>query len=457
MFFKPQALHFTGIGGIGMSGLAEICLAAGCPVSGSDLKPSAVTERLAALGARVEQGHRAENLGEAEALVATSAAAYDNPELAEARRRGLPIVRRGELLAELMRQRTGIAMAGSHGKTTTTAMAAAIALHAGLDPTVAVGGRLPELGGATARLGRGRHLIAESDESDGSFLELAPVVSVITNVDREHLDHYGSFEKVREAFAQFANRTAFYGTVVLCADDAEASALEPGIRRRVLRYGRGAAAELRIGAETGGAEGSSFTLAWRGADLGEFRLGVVGAHSVLNAAAAAGAALSIGVEPDMIRGALAAYRGVARRLELKGRAAGVTVVDDYGHHPTEIRATLAALRRLKPGRLAALFQPHRYTRTRDLMDEFADCFSEADLVRVTELYPASEAPIAGVSGEALAARLGAAGHPDARYAGPLEDAARSLARELRPGDLALTLGAGSVTQAGAWILESLKE
>lgn len=447
MFFPAPSLHFTGIGGIGMSALAGLCLDRGWTVSGSDLKLNPLTEALARRGAAVHQGHDARHVpAGASAVVVTTAAAADNPEVAEARARGLAVVRRGELLAELMRPCRGVAVCGSHGKTTTSALIATAAVEAGLDVTALIGGRVPQFGGANARTGAGEWFVAEADESDGSFLELSPEIAVITNVDREHLDYYGDFAAVQRAFAAFANRTAFYGTVVLCADDAHAAELQGGIRRRVVAYRRPADTQS-------GAEGSTFTLP----GLGPVRLPVLGAHNVLNAAAAACVLREMGAAPDRIVAGLEAFRGVARRMELKGRKAGVTVLDDYGHHPSEIRATLAALRLAGPSRLVVLFQPHRYTRTQSLMDDFAACFGDADLVRITDLYAASEAPIEGISAQALASRIQAAGHPGARYTGPLEESAAALAAELRPGDLVLTLGAGSITTAGPMLLNELKD
>jgi UDP-N-acetylmuramate--alanine ligase len=458
MFFPRADLHFTGIGGIGMSGLAEIALARGCRVAGSDLKRSAITERLESLGAKVYEGHAAANVSpEAAAVIYTSAAAPDNPELLEARRRGLPLVLRGEFLAQLMAGHRALAVAGSHGKTTTTSMVAAIALHAGLDPTVAVGGRLPALGGSNARAGAGEWFIAESDESDGSFLELSPEVAVITNIDREHMDHYGTMESVRAAFLKFANKPPFHGRVIACLDDAALADLLPSIRRKLLTYGRRSEADYRMVEETLAVDGGSFTLLQDGQRLGRFSLPMLGSHSLLNAAAAVAAALAIGASVEQIREALAAFRGPARRMEIKGEARGVTVVDDYGHHPTEIRATLAALRLARPKRLIVLFQPHRYTRTRSLWDEFGGAFRAADAVRITELYAASEKPIEGVSGQALTARVREAGHPNAEYAGSLEESARSVAREAQPGDLILTLGAGTITGAGSIILGELRK
>lgn len=457
MFFRPQPLHFAGIGGIGMSGLALLCRALGCEVSGSDLRSTPLTARLAGLGIRIAQGHAAANIPpEARALIVTSALGPDNPEVEEARRRGLPIATRGELLAELMRGARGIAVAGSHGKTTTTSMLACAALHAGLDPTVYVGTLAPFLDGWNARPG-GELFIAETDESDGSFLELAPECAVITNIDREHLDHWKTFEAARGAFLRFANRVSLAGIVALCADDHHARGLLPDLRRRALTYGQSPDARLRVEDARLEASGSRFRLRLDGAPLGEFELRVPGAHNVLNAAACAAILLHLGVDAEAVRAGLAAYAGTGRRMEPKGSAAGVEVIDDYGHHPAEIRATLAALRLRAPRRLVVLFQPHRYTRTQLLLDEFAHAFGDADLVFVTDIYAASEPPIEGVTGETLARAVAAAGHPGCHYAGGLGDAVRRLAGELREGDLLVTLGAGDVTAAGPTVLEILRE
>ena len=457
MFFPARPIHFTGIGGIGMSGLALLCRSLGCAVSGSDLRSTPLTRRLAAIGIRVAQGHAAENVPpEARALVATSAAGADNPELVEARRRGLPVATRGELLAELMRGSRGIAVAGSHGKTTTTSMLACAALEAGLDPTVYAGTLVPFLDGWNARLG-GSLFIAETDESDGSFLELAPECAVITNIDREHLDYWKTFDASREAFLRFANRVSLGGIVALCADDAHARALAAGLRRRAVTYGLSADARLRVARRELDGGGSRFELVFDGAPLGEFLLRVPGAHNVLNAAACVAILLHLGVDADRIRAGLAAYAGTGRRMEEKGSASGVTVIDDYGHHPAEIRATLAALRLRAPRRLVVLFQPHRYSRTELLFDEFTGAFGEADAVFITDIYAASEPPREGVTAAALAEAIGKAGHAGCRYAGPLDEAVRLVAAELREGDLLLTLGAGDITAAGPAVLEMLRE
>jgi UDP-N-acetylmuramate--alanine ligase len=458
MFSPLQALHFTGIGGIGMSALARLAAASGLQVSGSDLKASRATEQLAALGITVAEGHAAGNVpAAAQALIVTTAAAADNPEIAEARRRVLPIATRGELLGALMRRRRAAAVAGSHGKTTVTSLLTAIALEAGIDPTAAVGAFLPALGNANARLGAGSWFIAESDESDGSFLQLHPEISVLTNIDREHLDHYGSFENVRSAFVRFINQTSLHGAAAVCLDDDEVRATLPRFRCRLLTYGQHPDARLRLLNARAHAAGGDFEATLDGRPLGAFHIPLLGAHNLLNAAAALSAACLMGIEPEAARRALAAFSGPSRRLEFRGEAQGITVVDDYGHHPTEVRATLAALRLLAPRRLVVLFQPHRYTRTQALLEEFATAFHDAHAVRVLDIYAASEPPLPGLDAGLFARRLKEAGHPDAVYAGSVHGAAASTLIELRPGDLVLTLGAGSVTEAGPLILKGLRE
>jgi UDP-N-acetylmuramate--alanine ligase len=457
MFDSKLLLHFTGIGGIGMSGLAVLWHEMGRPVSGSDLRSTPLTARLAAMGMRIAQGHAAENLpAEAAALVYTSALDGSNPEVAEARRRGLPLVHRGELLAEIMRRRDGVAVGGTHGKTTTASLLASIVLKAGLDPTVLVGTTAPWLDGLNARLGAGSVMISECDESDGSFLELSPSIAIITNIDREHVEHYGSFEGVCGAFVRFANHASLEGGVVACIDDPLVREMIPKVRRRVWSYGRSADAEFRITQESAGAASSGFAVCRRGVDLGGFTVNLPGGHNVLNATAALAAALELGAPADAARQALAEFSGIGRRMEWKGSEGGVTVIDDYGHHPTEVRATLAALRLRQPGRLYVLFQPHRFTRTRDLMEEFGAAFAGAEAVRVLDIYAASEPPIAGVTGAALARKIEESGHPDCRFTGSLEEAVMVAASEVRPGDLVLTLGAGSITEAGPKLLEALR-
>jgi UDP-N-acetylmuramate--alanine ligase len=455
MFFKPQHVHFVGIGGIGMSGLAEVLLELGYRVSGSDLKSSPATERLAARGATIFEGHAAENVESARAVVVSSAVRPDNPEVTEARRLAIPVIARGELLAELMRQKFGIAVAGSHGKTTTTSMVAAVLSHAGLDPTVVVGGRVGTLGGANARLGKTDYLVVESDESDGSFLKLAPIIAVVTNVDREHLDHYSGIEEIRRAFAEFVGKVPFYGLAVLCMDDENVQQILPAVNRRILTYGTSAQADLRVTHCSAGHMASEFHLEFRERDLGCFRLHVPGAHNVLNAAAAVAVALELEIPVDVIREALAGFSGVDRRFQVRGVERGVTVIDDYGHHPTEIRATLAAARACRFQHVHVLFQPHRYTRTDALMDDFARAFHQADSVHVMDIYAASEAPIEGVTAEALVERITAFGHRSAHYVGTMQAGIESVVKDAGPGDAIVTLGAGNVYQAAETILKKL--
>lgn len=455
MFFKKQRFHFVGAGGIGMSGIAEVLLNLGYEITGSDAKLSANTQRLTSLGAKIFEGHRAENVGGAKAVVVSSAIKGDNPELVEARRLQIPIIPRGELLAELMRLKFGIAIAGSHGKTTTTSMTATVLSNAGLDPTVVVGGRVGTMGGSNARVGQSDFLVVESDESDGSFLKLAPILAVVTNIDREHLDHYPDLDAIRNAFVDFINKVPFYGAAILCLDDANIQQILPRINRRTMTYGRSAQADLRVSSVNCGAFASEFSLRFRGRDLGEFKLQVPGAHNVLNATAAAAVALELEVPVDKIRDGLAAYSGVDRRFQLRGEAAGVAIIDDYGHHPTEIKATLDAARLCGFGKIHVIFQPHRYTRTAHLMDEFAQSFHAADDVQVLDIYAASEQPIEGVTGETLVARIRDFGHRGAEYAGTIDKAVARLADTVQSGDAVLTLGAGNVWQAGDLLIDRL--
>jgi UDP-N-acetylmuramate--alanine ligase len=462
MFAKIQRIHFVGIGGIGMSGVAEVLLNLGYKISGSDLKSSAITQRLASLGATIFEGHRAENIAGAEVVVASSAVPVENPEVAEAHKLHIPVIQRAEMLAELMRLKYGIAIAGMHGKTTTTSMVAAVLAAGGLDPTVVVGGRVDAMG-SNARVGKSEYLVAEADESDRSFLHLSPVLAVVTNIDREHMDCYRDMRDVKRAFLEFMDRVPFYGVVVVCNDDAPLRRLFPQIRRRTVTYGTRRGSDFLIRLEESTFESperrpvSHFRVNYHGQDLGEFRLHVPGVHNVLNAAAAmaVGIGLDIGVED--IRTALENFRGVDRRFQVRGKAAGVTVIDDYGHHPTEIRVTLSAARQCGFGKIHVLFQPHRYTRTRDLMDQFATAFEQADSVFVLDIYAASEAPIEDITGEALARRICENGKPVASYAGSFAHAVAAAVAAAQPGDMILTLGAGSVSQLGPVILEKLRD
>jgi UDP-N-acetylmuramate--alanine ligase len=460
MFAKIQRIHFVGIGGIGMSGIAEVLLNLGYKVSGSDLKNSAVTERLAGLGASIFEGHRAENVVGAEVVVTSSAIAVENPEVTEAHKLHIPVIQRAEMLAELMRLKYGIAIAGMHGKTTTTSMVAAVLAAGGLDPTVVVGGRVDAMG-SNARLGKSQYLVAEADESDRSFLKLSPILSVVTNIDREHMDTYRNMRDVKKTFLEFMDRVPFYGMIVACNDDPLLRKLLPEVQRRTLTYGTKRGSDFWIKPSIANQSQNPhplnrFRVRYREQDLGEFTLHVPGVHNVLNATAAIAVGVGLDVEVDAIRSALDGFRGVDRRFQLRGQAAGVSVIDDYGHHPTEIRATLAAAKQCGFRRIHVVFQPHRYTRTRDLMDEFTASFADSDSLFVLDIYAASEKPIEGITGEILARRIGEGGK-SAQYAGSFADAASLAAAAAQDGDMILTLGAGSVSQLGPKILEKLKE
>jgi len=469
MFAKIQRIHFVGIGGIGMSGIAEVLLNLGYKVSGSDLKTSAVTQRLVSLGAIAFEGHRAENISGAEVVVTSSAISPENPEVTEAHRLHIPVIQRAEMLAELMRLKYGIAIAGMHGKTTTTSMVAAVLAAGGLDPTVVVGGRVDAMG-SNARLGKSQYLVAEADESDRSFLKLSPILSVVTNIDREHMDTYRNMRDVKKTFLDFMDRVPFYGMIVACNDDPLLRRLLPDVQRRTVTYGtkRGSDFLIRISsshesqthsvAEDATRVGHSlnrFRVRYRGNDLGEFTLHVPGVHNVLNATAAIAVGVGLDVGVEAIRTARDQFRGVDRRFQLKGRAAGVSVIDDYGHHPTEIKATLAAARQCGFRKVHVIFQPHRYTRTRDLLDDFTTAFADADSLIVLDIYAASEKPIDGITGEILAQRIREKSGKTVEYASSFADAVNSAASVAQDGDMILTLGAGSVSQLGPRILDHL--
>jgi len=456
MFAKIQRVHFVGIGGIGMSGIAEVLLNLGFKVSGSDLKASAVTDRLKSLGATIFVGHRAENVHGAEVVVTSSAIARSNPEVLEARDRHIALIQRAEMLAELMRLKYGIAIAGMHGKTTTTSMVASVLAAGGLDPTVVVGGRVDAMG-SNARLGKSQYLVAEADESDRSFLKLSPIIAAVTNIDREHMDCYRDMEDVEQAFVDFLDRLPFYGMAVVCGDDERLRAMLPRLARRAVTYGQRQDADFRVTQmkQHGSAFSeaiSHFSVEYNGKPLGEFALHVPGIHNVLNATAAVAIGIGLDIPAERVREGLENFRGVDRRFQRKGEARGVTVVDDYGHHPTEVRATLAAARQCGFKKVHVIFQPHRFTRTRDLMDEFAAAFKDADSLQVLEIYAASEEPIAGITGEALAARI-----PNAKFAGSFEEAVRAVVEQARAGEMVLTLGAGNVSQVGGLLLEALND
>jgi UDP-N-acetylmuramate--alanine ligase len=443
-FRNFQRIHLIGIGGSGMSGIAEVLLSSGYAVSGSDLKSTPVTERLRKLGATVQEGHRAENVQGAHVVVVSSAVRQENVEVVEAHRLKIPVIPRAEMLAELMRLKYGIAVAGAHGKTTTTSMIAAVLAAAGLDPTFVVGGRVNHAG-SNAGVGQGDYIVVEADESDRSFLLLAPLIAAITTIDREHLDQYSALEEIQDAFLQFANRVPFYGSVVVCLDDPNVRAILPRVKRPVISYGTASNADLVISDVKLEGLGSEFHLTYRGEQLGQFRLPAPpGIHNVRNAAAAAAVGLALNVPADLLRDGLARFSGVGRRFEVKGEFSGITLIDDYGHHPAEIRATLEAARGCGFKRLVVFFQPHRYTRTRHLWDEFLRAFDQADVLVITDIYAAGEAPIGGVASERLAEAITAAGHKNAVYSGTMQAGMEYILREARAGDAVLTIGAGSI-------------
>jgi UDP-N-acetylmuramate--alanine ligase len=458
LFAKIQRVHFVGIGGIGMSGIAEVLLTLGYRVSGSDLRHSAVTERLAKLGATIYEGHRGENVADAEVVVTSSAISRGNPEVAEARRHHIPVIQRAEMLAELMRLKYGIAIAGMHGKTTTTSMVGATLQAGGLDPTIVVGGRVDALG-SNARYGKSQYMVAEADESDRSFLKLSPIVSVVTNIDREHMDTYRDMEDVEQTFLDFMDRVPFYGTVVACNDDERLRALIPNVQRRVVTYGTREDSDFRIldvdAAANNGAPGSRFSMQYRGKTLGQFHLHVPGIHNVLNAAAAVAVGVGLEIDVEKVRSALENFRGVDRRFQLRGVVNGISVVDDYGHHPTEIKATLAAARQCGFKRIHVIFQPHRYTRTQALLKEFGNAFGDTDNVFVLDIYPASEQPIPGVTAETLVAEIQKADIA-AAHVGSFNEVVSAVLSKAGPGDVIVTLGAGSVSQIGPQIVEALR-
>ena len=467
MFAKIQRIHFVGIGGIGMSGIAEVLLNLGYKISGSDLKRSPVTERLRQLGAIIFDGHGSTNIAGAEVVVTSSAINIGNPEVEEARRLHVPVIPRAEMLAELMRLKYGIAIAGMHGKTTTTSMVAAVLAAGRLDPTVVVGGRVDAMG-SNARLGRSQYLVAEADESDRSFLKLSPILAVVTNIDREHMDCYRSMHDVKRAFLDFMDRVPFYGMIVACNDDPILRRLFPKIRRRMLSYGTRKESDFRIkalkpfGVEAAsahvgagaltrpprrGASGATcFGVTYRGRDLDEFRLHVPGLHNVLNATAAIAVGIGLDIPVPHIQEALENFSGVDRRFQVRGHAAGVTVIDDYGHHPTEIRATLAAARQCGYRKIHVIFQPHRYTRTRDLFEDFVKVLSTVDALVLVDVYPAGEAPIVAADGRALVRAIRVAGRIEPVFVEALADVPAAIRAIVRDGDVVVTMGAGSIGQ-----------
>jgi UDP-N-acetylmuramate--alanine ligase len=464
MFIQKQHVHFIGIGGIGMSGIAEILLTLGMRVSGSDLRRGSITDRLAQMGATIYEGHESGHIGDASVVVTSSAVSARNPEVVEARLRKIPVIQRAEMLAELMRLKYGIAVAGMHGKTTTTSMVACVLAAGGLDPTVVVGGRVDALG-SNARLGSSQYLVAEADESDRSFLKLSPILAIVTNLDREHMDCYRDMEDVETAFLTFMDKVPFYGAVTACIDNPLLVKILPRAQRRVFTYGVSPEADYRLelldgdtilGDHSACAVSGfrSFQVHTAKGPLGPFELRVPGRHNILNATAAVAIASQLDISPDRIAKGLASFNGVDRRFQLRGKVNGIAVVDDYGHHPTEISATLAAARECGYRKIHVIFQPHRYTRTRDLLAEFSTAFTLADSVTVLPIYAASEEPIPGITAEMLAARMR---DIEAHFEPDFANAAARVLSAARPGDLILTLGAGNVSQLASQLLASLKE
>jgi UDP-N-acetylmuramate--alanine ligase len=455
MFKKIQKIHFVGIGGVGMSGIAEVLLNRGYQVTGSDLKLSSVTERLGSLGAVIFENHRAENLNAADVVVVSSAVQLENPEVLEAHRRQIPIIPRAEMLAELMRSKYGITVAGTHGKTTTTSMIATILGYAGMDPTVVVGGRLNSLG-SNAKLGTGDFMVVEADESDRSFLMLSPTLAIVTNIDEDHMDSYASLDDLKSAFVQFINKVPFYGAAILCLDEANVQSIIPRIKRRIISYGFGSQADVHISGAAYHGFHSEFQLRYRGEMLGQFPLNIPGKHNILNATAAAAVGLDLDLPPEEIRRALESFTGADRRFQIKGRVAGILLIDDYAHHPTEIKATLEAARSLGDHRIVVIFQPHRYSRTSHCFQDFARSFYQADLLILSAIYPAGEEPIEGVTSEKLVESIKSYGHKNVRFVSDVNDVASSLQPELAEGDLVLTMGAGNVWKVGEQLLRKLE-
>ena len=446
MFRKSNIkMHLVGIGGMGMCGIAEVLANMGYDVSGSDIQETEITRHLASIGCTVNYGHRAENLDSADVVVVSSAIKGYNPEVEAARARLIPVIRRAEMLGELMRMKTGIAVAGSHGKTTTTTMIASVLMAAGMDPTAVIGGRVNALGLANARWGKSEYLVAEADESDGSFLSLTPTFAVVTNMDAEHLDHYGTIENIRTAFVDFVNRIPFYGLAAMCTDNAGVQSILPDIHKRYVTYGLSAQATYRArNVRYNGLEARY--VAWRHADeLGEIVLPMPGQHNVLNSLAVLAICDALEVPFDKVAKALAAFEGIQRRFTVRGEVAGITVVDDFAHHPSEVRTTLSGARSAMPGRrIIAAFQPHRYSRTRDQFQEFSRSFYDADKVIVCDVFAAGEKPIEGATSAALVKAIADNGHGDVTYVPRRDDVAKAIEKHVQKGDLVITLGAGNI-------------
>ncbi|MEJ2066535.1 MAG: UDP-N-acetylmuramate--L-alanine ligase [Deltaproteobacteria bacterium] len=453
---KIKQIHFVGIGGIGMSGIAEVLLNLGYRITGSDAKETEITRRLVQLGCSITYDHRRENVHGADVVVISSAIRGNNPEIQEAKSRMIPVIPRAEMLAELMRMKYGIAVAGTHGKTTTTSMAATVLAHAGLDPTMVIGGRLNSLG-SSAQLGQGEFLVAEADESDGTFLTLTPTIAVITNIDPEHLDYYEGIEHLKKTFGEFINKVPFYGSSILCLDHPNVRALIPTVQKRYITYGLDQETNVCGKGIRPRGWGIEFEAWWQDRSLGKVRLNMPGVHNVYNALAAIAVGMELEIAFSTIKEALEGFTGVGRRFELKGETGGIAIIDDYAHHPEEIKVTVAAAKGLGERRIIALFQPHRYTRTRDLFEEFLSAFTGADALFITDIYPAGEDPIPGVTAEALCRAIEHRGGTEVRYVPDREHLVDEVLPILRPGDIVMTLGAGNIWETSEAIVEALKK
>ena len=452
MYGRIKKIHFVGIGGIGMSGIAELLLNQGYRVSGSDLRESDTTLRLTELGGEIMIGHRTENIQEVDVVVTSTAVKADNPEVVEANKHHIAVIPRAEMLAELMRMKYGIAIAGTHGKTTTTSMMALILFHAGIDPTAVIGGKLDAFG-SNAKLGRGKFLVAEADESDGSFMHLSPTIAVVTNIDEDHLDYYSGIDEIKQIFVDFINKVPFYGRAILCLEDRNVQDILPEVKKRFTTYGFSSQADFYADEITHRQGRTSFTAYHQGEELGRISFRMPGAHNVLNALAVIAVAHELEIPFQTVVGGFRNFGGLQRRFQLRDEVHGIMVVDDYGHHPAEIRATLAAAKSGWNKRVIAVFQPHRYSRTEALFQEFLTAFYQADTVIVTDVYAAGETPIEGATAEALAAGITSHGHKDVTYLATLDAVSEHVAAIAEPGDMVITLGAGSVNQVCSKVIE----
>ncbi len=455
MFKKIRNIHFVGIGGTGMSGIAEVLINLGYNISGSDMKQTSVTQRLKDMGGIIYQGHRKENIKTVDVVVVSTAIASDNPEITEAKLQKIPVIPRAEMLAELMRLKYGIAIAGTHGKTTTTSMIGLILAQGGLDPTVVIGGKLNNFG-SNAKLGRGEYIVAEADESDGSFLKLNPTIAVVTNIDTDHLDYYGSINNIKKAFIEFVNKVPFYGGIIICNDDIQTQKIIPYIKRKYITYGIKNKADLEAKDIIMSVLGSEFKLNYFGKDLGKLKLNIPGIHNVYNALAGIAVGMELDLNIEDIKKAFLNFKGVERRIQIKGEVRGVTILDDYAHHPTEIKATLSAVRDSWKKRIIAVFQPHRYTRTKILAKSFGKAFDNADLVIITDIYAAGENAIPGVTADLISQNVALHKGTALKFFSTKEEIINFLIDELKTNDLVITLGAGNIWKVGEELLRNLE-